>query len=43
MPAANAQWVVDLRYVIVIDSSGIGTLAAGYDAARRLGVRLAIR
>ena len=43
MPAANAQRVVDPRYVILIDSTGIGMLAAGYDAARRLGVRLAIR
>jgi len=35
--------VVDLRYVTFIDSTGIGALAAGYNAARRLGVRLTIR
>jgi anti-anti-sigma factor len=31
--------VVDLLYVTFIDSTGIGALAAGYNAARRLGVR----
>lgn len=35
--------VVDLLYVTLIDSTGIGTLAAGYNAARRVGVRLTIR
>jgi anti-anti-sigma factor len=35
--------VVDLLYVTFIDSTGIGALAAGYNAARRLGVPLAIR
>jgi anti-anti-sigma factor len=35
--------VVDLLYVTFIDSTGIGALAAGYNAARRLGVPLVIR
>jgi anti-anti-sigma factor len=35
--------VVDLLYVTFIDSTGIGALAAGYNAARRFGVRFAIR
>ena len=35
--------VVDLLYVTFIDSTGIGALAAGYNAARRLGVRFAVR
>jgi anti-anti-sigma factor len=35
--------VVDLLYVTFIDSTGIGALAAGYNAARRVGVTLVIR
>jgi anti-anti-sigma factor len=35
--------LVDLLYVTFIDSTGIGALAAGYNAARRLGVPFAIR
>jgi len=35
--------VVDLLYVTFIDSAGIGALAAGYNAARRLGVHFAVR
>src|SRR5258706_4395770 len=35
--------VVDLVYVTFIDSTGIGALAAGYNAAHRIGVRFAIR
>ena len=35
--------VVDLLYVTFIDSVGIGVLAAGYNAARRLGVPYRVR
>ena len=35
--------VVDLVYVTFIDSTGIGALAAGYNAAHRLGVPFTIR
>ena len=35
--------VVDLMFVTFIDSTGIGALAAGYNAARSLGVRFAAR
>jgi anti-sigma B factor antagonist len=35
--------VVDLLHVTFIDSTGIGALAAGYNAARRLGVRFSLR
>ena len=35
--------VVDLVHVTFIDSSGIGALVAGYNAARGLGVRFAVR
>lgn len=34
---------VDLLYVTFIDSTGIGALAAGYNAARSLGVRFVVR
>ena len=34
---------VDLLFVTFIDSTGIGALAAGYNAARRLGVPFTIR
>src|SRR5262245_44131828 len=34
--------IVDLLYVTFIDSTGIGALAAGYNAARSAGVRFAI-
>jgi anti-anti-sigma factor len=37
------QLVVDLRYVTFIDSTGIGALAAGYNAARSWGVPFTIR
>jgi anti-anti-sigma factor len=35
--------VVDLLYVTFIDSTGLGALAAGYNAARRLGIPFTIR
>ena len=35
--------VVDLLYVTFIDSTGIGALAAGYNAAHRWGVPFTIR
>jgi anti-sigma B factor antagonist len=35
--------VVDLMYVTFIDSTGIGALAAGYNAARSRGVRFLVR
>ena len=35
--------VVDLLYVTFIDSVGIGALAAGYNAALRLGVPYRVR
>jgi len=37
------QLVVDLLYVTFIDSTGIGALAAGYNAARSCGVPFTIR
>jgi anti-anti-sigma factor len=35
--------VVDLLYLTFIDSTGIGALAAGYNAARSRGVHFAVR
>lgn len=35
--------VVDLRHVTFIDSTGIGALAAGRNAARSVGVELVVR
>jgi anti-anti-sigma factor len=37
------QLVVDLLYVTFIDSTGIGALAAGYNAARGCGVPFTLR
>jgi anti-sigma B factor antagonist len=35
--------VVDLRHVTFIDSTGLGVLAAGRNAARQVGVRFTVR
>lgn len=38
-----ARVAVDLLHVTFIDSTGVGALAAGFNAARRLGVGFAVR
>jgi anti-sigma B factor antagonist len=35
--------VVDLLHVTFIDSTGIGALAAGHNAARRVGIKFTVR
>jgi anti-anti-sigma factor len=35
--------VVDLRHVTFIDSTGIGALAAGHNAARSVGIDFVVR
>ena len=35
--------IVDLTYVTFMDSMGIGTLVAGYNAAREIGARFVLR
>ena len=38
-----ATMIVDLTYVTFMDSMGIGTLVAGYNAAREMGSRFVLR
>jgi anti-sigma B factor antagonist len=37
------QVVVDMKYVTFVDSTGVGALAAGYNAARTYGSSLVVR
>ena len=35
--------IVDLTFVVFMDSMGVGTLVSGYNAAREVGTRLVLR
>ena len=40
---ADGAIIVDLTFVTFMDSMGIGTLVAGYNAAREIGARFVLR